>query len=208
MKIYTRTGDGGETGLMGGKRISKASLRVAAYGDVDELNAVLGICLAELQDRRKQVRGNMGYVSISGQKSGWNFLRTALEQIQRDLFAVGADLSMPLSADSVGSDNGLDIPRPGTKHVVQLEEWIDHIEEQLTPLKNFIVPGGSLLASHLHLARTVCRRAERTIVAAGEREKMNQHIIIYMNRLSDLFFMMARYANFLQGEREERWSGG
>lgn len=178
VKIYTRTGDTGETSLFGGQRVSKAEARVAAYGDVDELNAWLGLARSAIQDPQ---------------------LASMLEQLQRDLFAVGARLADPAQriANRVGKT------AIGAADVERLEQWIDGLESGLPPLRRFILPGGSAGAS-LHLARTVCRRAERTIVALGP-EALEPEILVYMNRLSDLLFVMARAANHHSGLAETEW---
>ena len=178
MKIYTKTGDKGETGLMGGKRLGKDSLRIAAYGDVDELNAILGICRALNREPH---------------------IETMLHHLQRELFELGADLSTPHSEKH-------QVPRVREDQVQQLERWIDEIDAQLKPLKNFILPGGGLTAAHLHLARTVCRRTERLIVALARLEEIGAEVVKYVNRLSDLLFMMARFSNQLEKTAEERWS--
>ena len=168
---------------MGGKRVSKASLRVAAYGEVDELNAALGVCLAHFNPSFKK-RGVL--------------LKKILHQLQQELFMIGADLSTPLELK-------IKIPRIKSAQTQQLEQWIDTMDAKLPALKNFILPGGGLLAAQLHLARTVCRRAERSIVSLARSEMVNENIIIYMNRLSDLLFVLARSANFLEDVPEEKW---
>ena len=179
VKIYTRTGDQGETGLFDGTRVSKADPRVAAYGDVDELNAWLGLARASLSDPQ-----------LSGM----------VEQIQRDLFALGARLADPAHkiADRV------------TKAVVtegdsaRLEQWIDTLEQELPPLRRFILAGGSSAGAAFHVARTVCRRAERSIVSLGP-ETVDNDVIVYVNRLSDLLFVMARAANARASSPELEW---
>lgn len=178
-KIYTKTGDSGETGLTGGGRVSKDSARICAYGEVDELNAVLGLCRSFNKDE---------------------FLSGVLHRLQRELFDLGADLSTPL-------DSKVKVPRIESAQTENLEKWIDQIEEKVTPLNNFILPGGENAASALHVARTVCRRAERAMVSLQQTEKINDQALIYVNRLSDLLFMMARYSNKVAGTDEEKWSG-
>lgn len=180
MKIYTKTGDSGETGLVGGKRLGKDSLRICAYGEVDELNAFLGICRA-----------------LNPPKD----LGDMLHRIQRELFALGSDLATPL-------DSKVPVPRVQKQQTEQLERWIDQIDEKLPPLRNFVLPGGCLLAANFHAARTVCRRAERAIVALQKSERIGENIVVYMNRLSDLLFVMARLANTIENVNEELWSGG
>ena len=179
MKIYTRTGDAGDTSLFDSTRVSKADARVDAYGEVDELNACLGVARASLSDVD---------------------LVAAIEQIQHDLFALGSRLADPASriASRVtkASIAGADVER--------LEHTIDRLEQELPPLKQFILPGGSAEGALLHLARTVCRRAERRVVALGPAAA-GATAIIYLNRLSDLLFVMARAANARAGAREIPW---
>ena len=179
MKIYTKTGDAGETGLFGGTRVSKADPRVAAYGDVDELNAHLGVARAS----------DPGIV-----------IDAMLDRIQRDLFAVGARLADPRRkiAERVEKASVDD------QDVARLEGWIDDLEAGLRPLRKFILAGGSPAGAHLHLARTVCRRAERAVVGLGT-DAVEPVIVIYLNRLSDLLFVMARAANAHAGADEIEW---
>lgn len=179
MKIYTKTGDGGETGLFGGTRVSKASDRVAAYGEVDELNSVIGLArLAPIDEERDAL----------------------LASVQAELFELGAELgSRP------GKDAG--VPRVGDAEVERLERAIDRAEEELPPLTTFILPGGSPGAAHLHLARTVCRRAERAIVALADNDEVRPEVIRYLNRLSDLLFVLARLANARAGVADVPWAG-
>lgn len=169
-KVYTRTGDKGQTSLVGGDRVSKSSPRVCAYGDVDELNSALGIVIKETVDDE---------------------LKDLIKVIQNDLFIIGAELASPPE---------LNVPRISEERVNDLESVIDKLLEELEPLKEFILPGGSGGAPYLHLARTVCRRAERTVVALMEEEKIagkeiGGNVLIYINRLSDLLFVMARIEN-------------
>lgn len=181
MKIYTKTGDRGETGLFGGKRVSKDSDRIEAYGSVDELNTVLGVVRAGNSHRR---------------------IDHILGRLQHHLFELGADLATPLS-----NKNSI-IPRIKKSRITYLEKQIDSLEGSLTPLKSFILPGGSAVAAQLHLARTVCRRAERHIVRLSHHEELGGHVVVYVNRLSDLLFVLARYANFLDKKNEEPWESG
>ena len=185
VKIYTKTGDSGDTGLFGGTRVSKADPRVVAYGDVDELNAGLGFARAAL-------------VSADDRE-----LAGMLEQIQRDLFALGARLADPghKIADRVTK------AAVAPADIARLEGWIDALESALPPLRRFILAGGSQGGAALHLARTVCRRAERAMVAllAGDKEAFEPDLLIYMNRLSDLLFVMARRANQRAGTPEIEW---
>lgn len=177
MKIYTRTGDGGNTALFDGTRIAKSDPRVEAYGEVDEANAVLGCARAAGLDAD---------------------LDDMLVRIQRDLFALGSRLADPAEriADRVDK-----IALTETD-VARLEGWIDRSEEGLPPLRRFILPGGTRAASTLHLARTVCRRAERRMVALGA---VDTHLVAYMNRLSDLLFVMARVVNARAGVADTEW---
>lgn len=177
-RVYTRTGDTGETGLVDGSRVSKASERVEAYGDVDELNSLLGM-----------VRVKLTHEELDG----------VLGIIQNDLFIVGSDLASPMS---------IEVPRVEQPAIDQLEEWADKYLEQLEPLKEFILPGGSEAGAMLHLARTVARRAERRVVSLCGVEEINNLVITYLNRLSDLLFVLAREVNRRDGipERSARFS--
>lgn len=179
MKIYTRTGDGGETALLGGTRVSKADPRVAAYGDVDELNAWLGFVRAGAVDPA---------------------LASMLEHIQRDLFAVGARLADPKASVA----NRVEKTAVTDDDVRRLENWIDTLEAGLPPLRRFILAGGSRSGAALHVARTVARRAERAVVALGA-DHVERTILVYLNRLSDLLFVMARAATQRDGAPELEW---
>jgi cob(I)alamin adenosyltransferase len=185
VKIYTKTGDSGDTGLFGGTRVSKADPRVAAYGEVDELNASLGVARAAA-------------VALDDQE-----LAAMLEQIQRDLFALGARLADPghKIADRVAK------AAVSPADIARLEGWIDALESALPPLRRFILAGGSQAGAALHLARTVCRRAERAMVGllAGDKDAFEADLLIYVNRLSDLLFVMARRANQRAGTPEIEW---
>jgi cob(I)alamin adenosyltransferase len=179
VKIYTRTGDSGETGLFGGARVAKSDPRVAAYGEVDELNAWLGLVRAETGDPD---------------------LAPMLDQIQRDLFALGARLADPAKkiAERVTKAAVTD------DDITRLEGWIDRLESELPPLRRFILAGGCRAGAALHVARTVCRRAERSIVALGSGT-VEPELLTYINRLSDLLFVMARAANRRAGSAEMEW---
>jgi cob(I)alamin adenosyltransferase len=181
MKIYTKTGDQGQTGLFGGDRVSKADPRVAAYGDVDELNACLGVVRAE---------GDLA-ADIAG----------LLEQLQKDLFAIGARLADPAGKLKRREDGRSTIT---ATDVSRLEDWIDRLDAELPPLRKFILPSGSRSGALLHFCRTVCRRAERGIVSLGA-DHVEEHLIIYVNRLSDLLFVMARAVNHRAGRPETEW---
>jgi cob(I)alamin adenosyltransferase len=178
-RIYTKSGDTGDTGLGDGRRVPKDSPRVAAYGEVDELNAVLGLVLADTGEKRE-----------------------FLQSVQNDLFDVGADLCVPPASGA--ADSGLRV-RP--EQVSRLEREIDRLNERLEPLTSFVLPGGSLVAAWLHLARTVCRRAERSVVTLTRTEPVNPNVLIYLNRLSDLLFVMARVAND-DGRGDVLWEPG
>jgi cob(I)alamin adenosyltransferase len=179
VRIYTKTGDGGETSLFDGTRVPKTDLRVAAYGDVDELQAALGVCATH------EVGGDVSEMLVT---------------IQRDLFLLGARLADPSHR----------IAARVTKIVVdetsvsRLEQWIDRLEATLPPLRHFILSGGSPGGAALHLARTVCRRAERSVLAVGT-EAIEATVLIYLNRLSDLLFVMARAVNHRAGVAETEW---
>ena len=183
MKIYTRTGDSGDTGLFGGGRVAKSHPRVEAYGDVDELNATIGFARAiEPMPRIDEV----------------------LVPVQRDLFAIGALLATP---DREKMHQHLTKARVDDRRVVELEHAIDDGDRELEPLRAFIVPGGTPKAGALHVARTVCRRAERRVVALAEAEDeaIPSLVIVYLNRLSDLLFTLARVANRRTGAGEVTW---
>jgi cob(I)alamin adenosyltransferase len=177
MKIYTKKGDSGETSLFGGQRVSKSTERIEAYGNVDELNSFVGLaCSYDLSD------------------TGTHYLRT----IQEQLFTLGADLATPPSSETR-------IDRIGESDIQFVENAIDEMEEHLETLKNFILPGGSQPGATLHVARTVCRRAERAAVACQEVDNISDECLKYLNRLSDFLFVIARYENKQAGEREETW---
>lgn len=179
MKIYTKTGDAGDTGLFGGTRVSKASQRVAAYGDVDELNSVLGLVRAHrIDDERDALLG----------------------AIQSELFDLGAELAARPGKEGAA-------PQIDDAEIERLERAIDRADGELEPLASFILPGGSMAAAHLHLARTVCRRAERSAVALASAEAVRPAVIRYLNRLSDLLFVLARLANARAGVTDVPWEG-
>lgn len=169
-RIYTKSGDGGETGLGDGSRVPKDSGRVEAYGQVDELNSVLGLVVASCPDCPESA---------------------LLHTIQNDLFDVGADLCVP---PTEGEQPGKAL-RVTAAQSERLEKAIDRLNESLQPLRSFVLPGGTPLAGYLHLARTVCRRAERSVVTLMRAETVNANVLIYLNRLSDLLFVLARVAN-------------
>lgn len=181
MKIYTRTGDSGRTGLFGGGRVPKDHLRVEAYGSVDELNAVIGRSIVDVADARVGER-----------------LRT----IQQDLFSIGAVLARPPASEGRRTPASPDVP---VERVAEMEGWIDSATGELEPLQNFIVPGGTSGAAALHHARTVCRRAERRVVSLSDQMEVGDGILRYLNRLSDLLFTFARLENARAGRRDVVW---
>jgi cob(I)alamin adenosyltransferase len=181
-RIYTKSGDAGETSLGDGARVPKTHPRIAAYGGVDELNSVLGMVLT------------------AGVPEAW---RTMLHSIQNDLFDLGADLCVPVSEPPPEHPP----LRVTAEQVAQLEHWIDEINERLSPLTSFVLPGGSVAAAHLHWARTVCRRVEIGVLHLAELEPVNPQATIYLNRLSDLLFVLARAAND-DGRADILWKPG
>jgi cob(I)alamin adenosyltransferase len=181
-RIYTKTGDEGMTGLGGGQRVPKDSRRVATYGTVDELNSLLGVALAGGLCER---------------------LAAELPQIQNELFDLGSDLCWPSD-----DPRRARIPTVEARHVEKLERLIDEFNEVVGPLTNFLLPGGAAGAAHLHVARTICRRAEREAVRLGRDEAIGEHVLPYLNRLSDALFVMARYENHERGVPEPLWQPG
>ncbi len=177
MKIYTRRGDAGETDLYGGQRVRKDALRVETYGTVDELNAALGAVLTRLADAE---------------------LRGILLRVQGELFELGADLATPL-------ERGETVPRLPQEAVARLEAEIDFMETELPPLRHFILPGGLDAGAALHLARTICRRAERHLVTLAQAEEVSPETLRYLNRLSDHLFVLARLVNHRAGAPETEW---
>lgn len=185
MKIYTRTGDAGETALFGGGRVPKDHVRVQAYGTVDELNAFLGLAVSAGLDAQTVER---------------------IVMVQRDLMAVAAHLATP-------PEGATDRPRPElppvpSERIEEMEGWIDESWEETPPLRNFILPGRTPGASALHVARVVCRRAERAVVSLGAVESVDEEILRYLNRLSDLLFAVARLENYRSGAEETVWDPG
>jgi cob(I)alamin adenosyltransferase len=177
LKIYTRTGDTGETSLFGGARVRKDDARIEAYGTIDELNSFLGVA-----------RASWPASSLDGQ----------LHLVQSDLFDIGAHLASPGTSRFAG---------PDPARVESLEQSIDAMESDLAPLKTFILPGGSLAAAQLHVARTICRRAERLVVSLRDEDEATKASITYLNRLSDFLFVAARFANHQQGVADVPWTG-
>ena len=178
MKIYTKTGDAGETGLFGGERVAKDALRIEAYGAVDELNAFLGLAVRHCTSPDIQSR---------------------LQRVQGELFQVGADLATPLDAKTSY------IARLDEQSARRLESEIDEWMEILPPLTSFVLPGGSQPGAALHIARTICRRAERRAVSLARAEHINENVVSYLNRLSDWLFVLARLVNHRQNAPEIPW---
>lgn len=183
MKIYTRTGDAGETALFGGGRVPKDHHRVAAYGTVDELNACVGVAVAAGADPEIGIR---------------------LGRIQHDLFAIGAVLATAPPEEGRPRPKGL--PELPTARIGEMEAWMDAADEELPPLKAFILPGGTAGAAALHLARTVCRRAERAVVHLATLDPVEEGVVAYLNRLSDLLFTFARLENARAGSGDVEWT--
>ena len=179
-RVYTRTGDGGTTGLGTGARVPKTNVRIEAYGTVDELNATLGVVLAAPTHPR---------------------LAPAVRRIQNELFHLGADLCVP-EADKASRPG----PRVEAAHVTALERLMDELSQELEPLDNFVLPGGTLAAAQYHVARTICRRAERTVLRLAEAESVGPHVVPYLNRLSDTLFVLARVENRLAGAPDVLWN--
>jgi len=180
MKIYTKTGDKGKTSLFGGKRVWKDDLRIQSYGTVDELNSILGVAVTEIKNKE---------------------LNKILSSIQHELFNLGSDLASP---EYKGSKN-FSILRINEVNTKRIEGLIDKIDKKLSPLKNFILPGGLKGAALLHHARTVCRRAEREVISLSKVDMINSEIKIYLNRLSDLLFVLARFENFSSKHPDIEW---
>lgn len=189
MPIYTRTGDKGKTSLFDGTRVPKSHPRVETYGTVDELNAVIGVAIAEVQNSKFKV-----------QSEGIN-IRSELERIQHDLFDIGSALATPHPLPVTGLD----------KRPKEFEKLIDKMTAKMPELKSFILPGGGKAGSLLHVARTITRRCERQLVtlmhtsAGSAQENVDQVIVVYLNRLSDLLFTMSRYVNHLEKKKEIKW---
>ena len=181
MKIYTKTGDGGETGLFGGERVSKNAIRIEAYGTIDELNAFIGLTIIEVSDKG---------------------VKDLLQKIQNWLFSIGADLATPDDEKT----KKLNVFRTPEEYYLNLEKEIDNYENKLEELRNFILPGGTRGAALLHICRTITRRAERMVVALNNTVKIGNNIIIFLNRLSDLFFVLARFDNAISGTPDIKWN--
>ena len=184
-KIYTKTGDKGETSLYGGTRVSKAAARVESYGTLDELNAFIGLAKAEISDEK---------------------VLNQLQKIQFDLFTVGSEAATPTDKMLLANGkNRLDL-MISEKEITELELWMDDFDAELEPLRFFILPSGGKAAATVHVCRTVCRRAERAMVFLNETEKVRPELIKYLNRLSDYLFILARYISKISGEKEDYWN--
>lgn len=181
MKIYTKTGDKGDTGLIDGSRISKSDLRIRAYGEVDEANSHIGMIISSIE-----------------KKSIFDDVRKILLNVQQDLFVLGAELANP---NTLKDDNML-VKR---EMISTIEKYIDNFESELAPITYFILPGGSIESSLLHICRTVVRRAETSAVALAKGQRINQEILTYLNRISDLFFVLARVTNKRQKRADIPW---
>ncbi len=180
MKIYTGTGDKGETGLFGGERVLKSDIRVEAYGCVDELNAFIGLAMTEVNDEN---------------------VKKILLNIQNNLFTIGSDLSTP----DTEKNKKLNIPRTPESYYIDIEKLIDRFSGDLEELKYFILPGGSKAAAMMHICRTICRKAERAVVELNSSVQIGNNVIVFLNRLSDLFFVLARYLNRQVGVPDVKW---
>ena len=187
-RVYTRGGDAGETSLVGGQRIAKDAIRIESYGTVDELNALLGLV-------RTANRDGAG----TSRKEDRDRLDTVLEQIQNELFNLGSDLA------TLPRDRHPKQPVIEARHVLFLERTIDDLNASLPELKSFVLPGGGWVSSFLHQARTVCRRAERLVTTLARQEAVGSHALVYLNRLSDLLFVLGRWAAKTRHEPEPLW---
>jgi cob(I)alamin adenosyltransferase len=188
-KVYTRAGDKGETRLVGGKRVPKDSPRVDAYGVIDELNSIVGLARVFNEECRDAGEAHQ-------------FLDEVLCQLQDELFDLGSELATPPEFFQEG------MYRVSEKEIERIEKLIDQCQKDLEPLKSFILPGGGRIGAYLHQCRTVCRRAEREILRLSRREEINHSVIKYVNRLSDLFFVLSRWISKQTGEQEYLWQRG
>ena len=185
MKIYTKTGDKGQTALYGGTRVSKASARVESYGTIDELNSFIGVAKSEVKDEK---------------------VLNQLKKIQFDLFTLGSESATPTDKLTLANGKSRLALMITDTEIEELEHWMDAFEKELAPLQYFILPGGGRSATSLHVCRTVCRRAERSLVFLNESEEVRPELIKYLNRLSDYLFVLARYVSKLNNETEEYWN--
>jgi cob(I)alamin adenosyltransferase len=187
-RVYTRTGDKGDTALVGGRRVPKDSPRIEAYGTIDELNSIIGLARA-FNDESRNAKAR-------------RFLDETLAKIQDELFDLGSELATPPDAEYSG------MYHIGDAEIKRLEALMDRCQKELTPLKSFVLPGGGKVGSFLHQCRTVCRRAERDLLRLSRAEPLSEWPLTYVNRLSDLFFVLARWAAKQAGEREALWQRG
>ncbi|MDX2166463.1 MAG: cob(I)yrinic acid a,c-diamide adenosyltransferase [Deltaproteobacteria bacterium] len=187
-RVYTRTGDAGTTALVGGERVAKDSRRVECYGEIDELNAILGLARSLNHE--------------AAASPARDRLETILQKLQNELFDVGSELATPPDAEYEG------MYKVSAADVQALEALMDECQRDLEPLKSFILPGGGVVSAVLHQARTVCRRTERQIIRLGREETIGEHVIPYVNRLSDLLFVLSRWVGKQRGEREFLWERG
>ena len=188
-RVYTRTGDKGETGLVGSKRVPKDSQRIEAYGTIDELNSVVGLARTFNDEK----------INVS---EAHRFLDVILRQIQDELFDLGSELATPPDFFQEG------MYRVGEREVKKIEQLIDECQKELEPLKSFVLPGGGKIGAYLHQCRTVCRRAEREILRLSRVEELSEWPLKYVNRLSDLFFVLSRWISKQTGEGEYLWQRG
>lgn len=207
-RIYTRTGDQGFTRLVGGAPISKTAPRVWAYGEVDELNAHLGMCRTLISTPNRltvlynRLRARFSSERTSSPLRDLDAINSKLAVIQNELFDIGSELATPPGGEWPS------MPKTAAEQVSRLESWIDEMNEHLPELKSFVLPGGTLLNAQLHIARTVCRRAERYVLALKHQEEVSELVVMYLNRLSDLLFVMSRYAARCANAREFLWIPG
>jgi len=196
MKIYTRTGDSGTTGLFGGPRVAKDDTRIEAYGTVDELNAVLGCVRSSLESAKTEQVAHPETTAALAE------LDARFEQVQHELFSIGAELASP-------NPDEFKLRVIGAPHIEQIEKWIDDAESRLPALKQFILPGGHDLASQVHLARAVCRRGERRVITLANSVQLETpisvEVVIYLNRLSDWLFVVSRDVNQTLGLQDHPW---
>ncbi len=188
-RVYTRTGDKGETALVGGRRVPKDSLRIEAYGTIDELNSIVGLARLFNEERLKEGEAH-------------RFLDKVLRKIQDELFDLGSELATPADFTYAG------MYRIGAGEIRKIEEIIDECQKELRPLKSFVLPGGGRIGGYLHQCRTVCRRAEREILRLSRVEEISEWPLKYVNRLSDLFFVLSRWGGKNMGEKEYLWQRG
>ncbi len=188
-RVYTRTGDRGETALVGGRRVAKDSQRIEAYGTIDELNSIVGLARVFNEEKLRD-------------HDAHRFVDVVLRQIQNQLFDLGSELATPPDSYQPG------MYRVGEAEIKDIERLIDECQKNLGPLKSFVLPGGGKISGYLHQCRTVCRRAEREILRLSRIEELNEWVLKYVNRLSDLFFVLSRWIGKQTGEQEYLWQRG